>query len=97
MMKNPVHPGRILGEDVIEALDLTVGQAAKRLGVSRVTLSRVINGHSGISPNLAVRLERAGIGKARMWLSMQSNYDLATELSKPESTVTSLRLDAPVS
>lgn len=96
MIKNPVHPGRILGEDVIEALGLTVGQAAKRLGISRVTLSRVINGHSGISPNLAVRLEKAGISKARMWLAMQSNYDLATELEKPEATVTSLRLDAAV-
>jgi antitoxin HigA-1 len=95
MMKYPVHPGKILGEDVIEALGLTVGQAAKRLGVSRVTLSRVINGHSSITPNLAVRLEKAGISKARMWLAMQSNYDLAAELEKPESNVSSLRLDAP--
>ena len=94
-MKYPVHPGKILGEDVIEALGLTVGQAAKRLGVSRVTLSRVINGHSSITPNLAVRLEKAGISKARMWLAMQSNYDLAAELEKPESNVSSLRLDAP--
>ena len=58
-------------------LGLTVGDAAARLGVSRVTLSRVIHGHAGVSPNLAVRLERAGVGTARAWLAMQSNYDLA--------------------
>ena len=77
MMKNPPHPGAILGEDVLAELGLTVGEAAARLGVSRVTLSRVIHGHAGVSPNLAVRLERAGVGTARAWLAMQSNYDLA--------------------
>lgn len=86
-MKNPVHPGKILGSEVIEALDLTVGQAAKRLGVSRVTLSRVINGHTAITPNLALRLERAGVSSARMWLSMQSNFDLAAERRKEETKV----------
>lgn len=86
-MKNPVHPGKILGSEVIDALDLTVGQAAKRLGVSRVTLSRVINGHAAITPNLALRLERAGVSSARMWLAMQSNYDLAAERRKEEATV----------
>jgi addiction module HigA family antidote len=48
--------------------------------VARVTLSRVLHGHSGVSPNLAVRLERAGVGTARAWLAMQTNYDLASEL-----------------
>jgi antitoxin HigA-1 len=95
-MKNPIHPGRILGEDVIEALGLTVGQAAARLGVSRVTLSRVVNGHSGISPNLAVRLEKAGASTARMWLAMQSNFDLAAELAKQDPNANRLRLDAAV-
>jgi len=95
-MKNPIHPGKILGADVIEALGLTVGQAADRLGVSRVTLSRVINGHSGISPNLAVRLESAGVSTARMWLAMQSNYDLASELEKNDPKVRPLRFDAMV-
>jgi antitoxin HigA-1 len=90
-MKKPVHPGKILGADVIEALGLTVGQAADRLGVSRVTLSRIINGHSGISPNLAVRLENAGVSTARMWLAMQSNFDLAAEREKNDPKVTPLR------
>lgn len=81
MMKNPPHPGAIIGEDVIGELGLTVADAAARLGVSRVTLSRVIHGHAGISANLAVRLERAGVGTARAWLAMQSQYDLARELA----------------
>jgi addiction module HigA family antidote len=80
MMKNPPHPGVIIGEDVLGELSLTVAEAAERLGVARVTLSRVIHGHAGVSPNLAVRLERAGVGTARAWLAMQTNYDLAREI-----------------
>ncbi|WP_067248320.1 HigA family addiction module antitoxin [Microbacterium resistens] len=90
MMKVPPHPGEILGEDVIGELGLTVADAAARLGVSRVTLSRVIHGHAGISPNLAVRLERAGVGTARAWLAMQSQYDLARELARGGHQVTRL-------
>lgn len=78
-MRNPVHPGEILREDVLAELGLSVGEAAQRLGVSRVTLSRVLHGHSRVSPNLAVRLEEAGVGTARAWLAMQSAYDLAAE------------------
>lgn len=81
MMKAPPHPGEIIREDVLAELGLTVAEAASRLGVSRVTLSRVVHGHSGVSPNLAVRLERAGVGTARAWLAMQSNYDLARALA----------------
>ncbi|MGQ0465510.1 MAG: HigA family addiction module antitoxin [Sporichthyaceae bacterium] len=79
MMRSPVHPGEILREDVLAELGLSVGEAAQRLGVSRVTLSRVLHGHSRVSPNLAVRLEEAGVGTARAWLAMQSAYDLAAE------------------
>ncbi|MDO5628136.1 MAG: HigA family addiction module antitoxin [Mobilicoccus sp.] len=79
MMLDPVHPGEILREDVIAELGLSVGEAASRLGVSRVTLSRVLNGHARISSNLAVRLEAAGAGTARMWLAMQTAHDLAAE------------------
>lgn len=78
-MKNPVHPGEILREDVLAELGLSVGDAAARLGVSRVTLSRVPHGHAGLSPNLAVRLEQAGVGTARAWLAMQTTHDLAEE------------------
>lgn len=75
-MYNPSHPGEILREEVINALGLTVTEAAQRLGMSRVALSRVLNGKAGISPDLALRLEQAGVGTARAWLQMQTNYDL---------------------
>ena len=79
VMKNPVHPGDILREDVLADLGLGVGEAASRLGVSRVALSRVLHGHARISPSLAVRLEEAGAGTARAWLALQLAYDLALE------------------
>ncbi len=79
VMKTPVHPGEILREDVLADLGLGVGEAASRLGISRVALSRVLHGHARISPNLAVRLEESGVGTARGWLAMQSAYDLAVE------------------
>jgi antitoxin HigA-1 len=78
-MKNPVHPGEVLREDVLGELGLSVGDAAARLGISRVTLSRVLHGHARLSPNLAVRLEQAGVGTARAWLAMQTAHDLALE------------------
>jgi addiction module HigA family antidote len=68
-MKTPVHPGEILREDVLADLGLGVGEAASRLGISRVALSRVLHGHARVSPNLAVRLEEAGVGTARAWLA----------------------------
>ncbi|HNA98802.1 MAG TPA: HigA family addiction module antitoxin [Marmoricola sp.] len=76
-MKTPVHPGEILREDVLAELNLGVSEAASRLGVSRVALSRVLHGHARISPALAIRLEEAGAGTARTWLALQSAYDLA--------------------
>ncbi|MCG5534653.1 HigA family addiction module antitoxin [Ectothiorhodospira mobilis] len=83
---NPPHPGEILREDVIEALGLTVSDAAKRLGLTRVQLSRVLNERAGISPDLAVRLERAGISTARHWMALQSSYELwqAEQRSQPD-------------
>jgi addiction module HigA family antidote len=78
-MKNPVHAGAILREDVLAELGTSVSATAESLGVSRVTLSRVINEHARISPNLALRLESAGVGTARAWLAMQTAHDLAGE------------------
>lgn len=86
-MKNPVHPGEILREDVLGDLGLGVSEATSRLGVSRVTLSKVLHGHARISPNLAVRLEEAGVGTARAWLAMQSAHDLAAERAIGSPTV----------
>lgn len=78
-MKSPVHPGEILRQDVLADLGLGVGEAASRLGISRVALSRVLHGHARVSPNLAIRLEQAGVGTARAWLAMQTVFDLAVE------------------
>ena len=75
-MHNPPHPGEILLEDVIPGLGMSITEVARRLGFARETFSRILHGHAPVSPDLAVRLERAGISKAQMWLSMQSSYDL---------------------
>ena len=77
MMKNHPHPGELLREDVLVPLGIEVTDAAQRLGMSRTTLSRVINGRAGISPDLAVRLERAGVSTARFWMTLQTNYELS--------------------
>lgn len=86
VMHNPPHPGEILREDVFPELGLKITTAAHGLHYSREMLSRILNGRAPISPDLAVRLERAGIGKARMWLAMQSAYDLwqAEQREQPE-------------
>jgi addiction module HigA family antidote len=76
MMHNPPYPGEVLREDVIAPLGLSVTEAAERLTMSRVAFSRVLNCKAGISPDLAVRLEQAGVSTARAWLAMQTNYDL---------------------
>jgi len=73
---NPPHPGDTLREDVLPALNLKVAALARHLGYGREHLSRVVNGRAPIRPELAVRLERAGIGRARMWLAVQADYDL---------------------
>ena len=75
-MHNPPHPGETLKEDVLPALGLTVTQAAEQLGVSRVTLSRMINGHAAISAEMAIRLAQWLGGSAEIWLRLQLQYDL---------------------
>ena len=76
-MKNPPHPGRSVRENCLEPLGLSVTEAAKVLGVARHTLSRVLNGHAAISPDMAIRLEKAGWSSAEFWLRRQTSYDLA--------------------
>ncbi len=75
-MHNPPHPGEILREDCLEPLGLTVTAAAKWLGVSRGSLSELLNGHNGISAEMAIRLEKAGWSTAETWMRMQLSYDL---------------------
>lgn len=91
MMKTPPHPGTMLKADVLAPLALGVTAAAHKLGMSRVALSRVVNGRAGISPDLAIRLERAGVSTARFWLALQSAYDLAQALNREQPQVEKLR------
>jgi len=76
-MNNPPHPGPTLRETCLDPLGLTVTAAAAQLGVARHTLSRLLNGQSGISPDMAIRLERAGWSNAEFWMRLQANYELA--------------------
>jgi addiction module HigA family antidote len=76
-MKNPAHPGRIVRSACLEPLGLSVTDGAKVLGVSRQALNNVINGKSGISPQMAIRLSKAFGSTPETWLRMQLAYDLA--------------------
>ena len=75
-MFKPPHPGEIVREDCLKSLNLSVTAAAKWLGISRGSLSELLNGHNGISPDMAIRLEKAGWGTAESWLRNQLSYDL---------------------
>ena len=76
-MHNPPHPGEIIREECLAPLSLTVTAAAKGLGVTRKALSELLNGHSGVSPEMAVRLAKAFGGSPEMWLQLQLQYDLS--------------------
>ena len=75
-MHNPPHPGEILRELCIEPLGLSVTRAAEALGVSRKTLSAILNERAGISPEMAIRLSKAFGTSAESWLNQQVQYDL---------------------
>ncbi len=75
-MHNPPHPGEVLRELCIQPLGLTVTETAKSLGISRKTLSALLNGRAGISPEMAIRLSKAFDTSAESWLNQQMQYDL---------------------
>jgi addiction module HigA family antidote len=75
-MKNPPHPGELIGDNLAE-LGVSISLAAKGLGITRQQLHNLIAGRSGITPEMAVRLEKAIGSTADTWLRMQMNYDLA--------------------
>jgi addiction module HigA family antidote len=77
VMKNHPHPGAMLRETVFEPLKLTISDGAKRLAMSRVALSRVLNGKAGISPDLAIRF----------WMGLQSNYELSVAVRRKQPKV----------
>ncbi len=85
-MKNPPHPGEIIRDLCIEPLGLTITQAAQGLGVTRKTLSQVLNRRSGISPEMAIRLSKAFGRSPESWLALQALYDLA-QISKDAATI----------
>ena len=89
-MHNPPHPAEVIREDILPELGISVTEAAEQLGVSRATLSRLINGKSGISADMAIRLH-AWLGKdspsPESWLHQQANYDLWQASNRPRPTV----------
>lgn len=93
-MHNPAHPGAILADTVLrEDGGISLTEFAKKLRVSRVALSRVVNGRAGVSAELAIRLAAALGGSAESWLNMQLAYDLALAQKKPRPKIQRLRVD----
>ncbi len=84
-MLNPPHPGRIVRQECLEALTLSVTEAAKVLGVTRQTLNNLVNEKAAISPEMAIRLEKAFGSTADTWLRMQAAYDLAQARKKADN------------
>ena len=76
-MKNPPHPGRLVRHECLEPLGLSITKAAEILGVTRLTLSNLVNGKNGVSPEMAIRLSKAFGSSPEVWLGMQMDYDLA--------------------
>lgn len=81
-MKNPPHPGLSVRHDCLEPLGLSVTEAASKLGISRKQLSDILNGHSGLSAEMAIRLDKAFGGGADTWFRLQATYDLAQAMKQ---------------
>ena len=84
-MKNPPHPGQHVKLDCLDPLGLSITKAAEILDVSRLTLSNLVNGKNGISPEMAIRLSKAFGGRPEVWFGMQTDYDLAQAMKKEAS------------
>jgi antitoxin HigA-1 len=93
-MKSPAHPGRIVRSACLEPLGLSVTEGAKVLGVTRQTLTKIVNGRSGVSAEMAIRLAKAFGSTAEVWVRMQASYDLA-QARKDESKIKVLRQRVP--
>ena len=83
-MQNPPHPGLSVRHDCLEPLSLSVTEGANKLGVSRKGLSRLVNGHSRISPEMAIRLDRAFGGGAEVWYRLQTDYEFAQAMQRAD-------------
>ncbi|MGC8494038.1 MAG: HigA family addiction module antitoxin [Syntrophobacteraceae bacterium] len=93
-MKTPPHPGETVRYDCLEPLGLTVTEGAKVLGVTRQTLNNLVNGKSGISPEMAIRLSKAFGSSPETWLKMQLDYDLA-QVRQREDKIQVRRVQRP--
>ncbi len=93
-MKHPPHPGLSVYHDCLEPLGISITKAARHLGVSRKRLSDVVNGRSGISPEMAIRLDKAFGGGATAWHHLQAAYDLAQAMEK-SGTIKVKRITRP--
>ncbi len=83
-MKKPPHPGLSVRHDCLEPLGLSVTEGARRLGVSLKGLSRLVNGHSRISPEMAIRLDKAFGGGAEVWYGLQTDYDFVQVIKEAD-------------
>src|SRR5258706_14836735 len=93
-MHNPPHPGEVLADTVLGENGLSVSEFARKLGVSRVALSRVVNGRAAVSADMALRLADALGGSAESWLRMQATYDLWKASRKKRPKIEPLKLAA---
>lgn len=91
MMHNPAHPGEIIWGLCLEPKGISVADAAERLGVSRKTLYKIINGKGGVTPEMALRLELVFGSTAQTWLNMQTTYDLWRLKDKRKALKAALR------
>ncbi len=76
MIHEPLHPGVVIKDILIDSTGLTISDAAHRLGVTRTTLSRLLNQHAGVSPEMALRLSRLLNTSIDMWVNLQAQYDI---------------------
>ena len=83
-MKNPPHPGLSVRHDCLEALNISVTEAARQLGVSRKQLSDIVNCRAGVSPEMAIRLDKAFGGGAETWYRLQATYEMSQALKKAD-------------
>lgn len=93
-MVNPPHPGEVLQDTVLAEGRITVSEFAKKLGVSRVALSRVVNARAAVSADMALRLAAALGGSAESWLQMQAAYDLWQAAKRHRPKIRLLKLAA---
>ena len=87
MIHEPLHPGVIIKDVLIDSTDLTISEAADRLGVTRTTLSRLLNQHTGVSPEMALRLSILLNTSVELWVNLQSQYDIWNIVKRHASNI----------